>query len=195
MLERFSSGLNQVADTTRKLTDATSRLASVAERTADGVAVQRSQTESMATAINEMESTSQEVRRSASSTAEASQSADAAAQKGTELTYRIIEGIQQLVTELQHAEGVISRLDERSRNVGGVLDVIKGIAEQTNLLALNAAIEAARAGEKGRGFAVVAGEQGIVTADVNRNVLSITQIADRTAQEAEETAKISDDMV
>lgn len=52
---------------------------------------------------------------------------------------------------------VIHQLNERSKEIGTILDAIVTIAEQTNLLSLNAAIEAAR-GEHGKGFAVVANE-------------------------------------
>lgn len=51
---------------------------------------------------------------------------------------------------------VISKLEDKSKQIGQIVETISGIASQTNLLALNAAIEAARAGDAGRGFAVVA---------------------------------------
>lgn len=58
----------------------------------------------------------------------------------------------------EEVSSAIRDLSEKSREIGQILDVIRGIAEQTNLLALNAAIEAARAGDAGKGFAVVSDE-------------------------------------
>src|SRR5450830_85105 len=90
--------------------------------------------------------------------------------------------------DAQNASAMMSALQEKSKRIHGITEVISEIAARTNLLALNAAIEAARAGEHGRGFAVVAGEVRQLalrtkeaTDDIGVMVRSITEQAERAA--------------
>ncbi|MEK8051762.1 methyl-accepting chemotaxis protein [Ideonella sp. DXS22W] len=85
-------------------------------------------------------------------------------------------------------EGAIRTIEQHSKSVAEIVQVIEGIAFRTNLLALNAAVEAARAGEQGRGFAVVAGEVRALaqrSADAAREIRtlihrSVEEVADGT---------------
>jgi methyl-accepting chemotaxis protein len=176
MLKKFRDSMREVSSSTRLLTEAAGRVASVSEETLNGVLTQQAETDMVATAMNEMNATVQEVATNAARTADASREAKSEASNGALVSTHALGGIAMLMSEIDEAAGVIQKLDTDSANIGMVLDVIKGIAEQTNLLALNAAIEAARAGEAGRGFAVVADE--------------VRTLASRSQKSAEEIEKM-----
>lgn len=97
----------------------------------------------------------------ASCTDQVAESSAQAAEKAKAGALSIEKAVSQMLMVEQtvnSSASVVTKLGERSKEIGQIVDTISGIASQTNLLALNAAIEAARAGEQGRGFAVVAEE-------------------------------------
>jgi len=86
------------------------------------------------------------------------------------------ESMQSLSEEIASSGNVVDTLQDRTKEIGDVLTVIREIADQTNLLALNAAIEAARAGEQGRGFAVVADEVRSLAGRTQASTLEVDRI-------------------
>ena len=70
----------------------------------------------------------------------------------------VIEGMDRLLARIEANGRMTRRLEDRSNEIGTIIDLIRGISSRTDMLALNATIESVRAGEHGRGFAVVAEE-------------------------------------
>ncbi len=158
MQYRLRDTLQRISGSATQLASAAEELNAVTDESARGLSQQNNEIEQAATAVNQMTSAVEEVARNAVSTSEASKNATTSASDGRDLVQETVSAIERMSTDVQSTSTLIGNLADESRDIGKVLDVIRGLADQTNLLALNAAIEAARAGEAGRGFAVVADE-------------------------------------
>lgn len=158
MQEQLRSTLEHITDSSQQLASTSEELSIVTNDSSKIVHDQSEQLEQAATAINELTVAVDEVANSANLTSANAEQVNSQAQVGQGKLLETQETIVKLVGELEHTSQGMTELAIDVKNIGQVMDVIRGIAEQTNLLALNAAIEAARAGETGRGFAVVADE-------------------------------------
>lgn len=108
-------------------------------------------TESQAAALEEAAATLQELTANVREAAQQAQEAAGLAKSAKTDT-------DQSSIVVSNAMSAMSRIENASSDIAGIINVIDEIAFQTNLLALNAGVEAARAGEAGKGFAVVAQE-------------------------------------
>ncbi len=181
-LDKLQPVIAQVKGSLQQARDTADQSAAIASQTSNGMQQQHREIEQVATAANEMSATALDVAHNAAQAAQAARAADQASREGLQLIDSTRQGIDRLAAGMDTAMGEARALEDRSGQIGSVLEVIRSIAEQTNLLALNAAIEAARAGEAGRGFAVVADEVRGLAQRTQTSVEEIRQVIEGLQQ-------------
>jgi len=146
------------------------------ERNTQALNNHSAETELAVTAITEMSTTADIVAQNALQTATNTQAANEEAKASKVTVIEASDSVMSLVSEMDDTAASINAMNEGTKSIATVLEVIGGIADQTNLLALNAAIEAARAGEQGRGFAVVADEVRSLAASTQDSTAKINEM-------------------
>ncbi|MGA5681159.1 MULTISPECIES: methyl-accepting chemotaxis protein [Bacillus cereus group] len=142
----------------KQTSEATEQITQAIEQVSSGAEIQTKEVEEGATLLEEVTEGIQRVADSSSLVSTASMYTKKKAENGGKLVEQTVNQMQLIHESVSQSDKIIGLLDDKSKQIGAILEVIQHIAEQTNLLALNAAIEAARAGEQGRGFAIVADE-------------------------------------
>lgn len=200
LAENISTAMESLKSTNNLVTQVASNLAGHSNEistTASVIAGQMNQQVQEAAEISELVERLQTVFTTsidaAEQTVELSTKSETEGNSGKLIMTQAMSSVSALSDSVVTAGGMIDKLGDESKEIGGIISVIKGVAEQTNLLALNAAIEAARAGEQGRGFAVVADEVRSLASKTQESASEIEMIIEKIIRSVHETSdKVSE---
>ncbi|WP_440053178.1 methyl-accepting chemotaxis protein [Pseudoalteromonas sp. T1lg65] len=201
-IDKIEEAIKLVAAESRSIRQSSEQVFKQSQKNSHSLNDQKTQTISVAAAINQMGATVQEIAASATNTAKLTEQSKTSTQQSRQGVQQSQETLHLLSTDIDNMAEQVASLVEKTRSIANIVDVIRAISEQTNLLALNAAIESARAGEHGRGFAVVADEVRALanrtstsTDEIQNTISELTQVSDAVVAQIQRSSSQAEQSV
>lgn len=194
MQEKLEKTVNNIISSSAELSQRSSIVAAASQQTLVAAETQVTYSSSAVNSLTAMSDSIHSVADTVRQTESNSKLTAELSQQGRLAVQKVASEIEQISTTVKATVEQVSILQERTSEIGDIVNVISSISDQTNLLALNAAIEAARAGEFGRGFAVVADEvrqlakrTGEATKDIEKMILQVQEKTQASVKAMEAT--------
>ncbi|GAB1365010.1 methyl-accepting chemotaxis protein [Rhodobacter sp.] len=188
VVKTLGDTIEMIRRTAQSIDSGATEFNTIAQDMSNRTETQAATLEETAAALDEMTALVQSTATNAADADRAMTESGRQAQEGGQVVRRAISAME--------------AIEQSSRQITRITDVIDDIAFQTNLLALNAGVEAARAGDAGKGFAVVASEVRSLAQRASESAKEIKRLISQSTEQVEngsslvhDTGQALDDMI
>ncbi|UYP45677.1 hypothetical protein NEF87_001962 [Candidatus Lokiarchaeum ossiferum] len=193
--EEVSSMSSQIAESSSQINMSVQEVTGGTQEVARGAQHQTQSVNIISDAVMRVQEVSKNIVANSDELAQDGAAGQDMAQKGKDLTDDLVIRINEITQGANKVSIVMGSLEDKSKAINKIVEVISGIATETNLLALNAAIEAARAGDAGKGFAVVAEQVRKLAEDSKQAADQINDLIKAIQVEVVDAVKATDTTV
>lgn len=171
VVKTLAETIEMIRRTAHSIDSGATEFNTIAQDMSNRTETQAATLEETAAALDEMTASVQSTASNAADADRAMAESGRQAQDGGQVVRRAISAME--------------AIEQSSRQITRITDVIDDIAFQTNLLALNAGVEAARAGDAGKGFAVVASEVRSLAQRASESAKEIKRLISQSTEQVE----------